>query len=137
VVAPKSLGTASKPALQSIFLTLFSLIQSVGYFSSPASRHHESISSNSSYHADLTDGSMTPDPPWEAMRAHVCEMLAHHLILIGSRLGVYLDHGRQKNLLPGLAPDGPRSDGIYGIFANEITQHVASTFPIVGRAGYL
>jgi hypothetical protein len=96
LLSSRSLASAAKEALQARLLLIVSIILALGYttqmIESPLFR-------------DESDNQHQPTVGtlWEVMRVHVCEMLAHYLVVLASRLQFRFHQDFQKSLIT-LAP---------------------------------
>ena len=75
-----------------LLLLILGVIIGVGY-----SAH---LTSSPAFPHDMLDGSFQESPTlWVAMKQHLCQMLAHHLIFLGSTLGVKFGTGLEQQII--------------------------------------
>ncbi|RSM12584.1 hypothetical protein CEP52_002288 [Fusarium oligoseptatum] len=80
------LATATLDKLRALFLVLFGTILAIGY-----TREHNG---GQSLAADATN-----QPLWFSMQEHLCEVLAHYLVLVGKRINVTFGSEEERRLL--------------------------------------
>ncbi|KAK0719167.1 hypothetical protein B0H67DRAFT_485823 [Lasiosphaeris hirsuta] len=85
VLTPQFLAKCGKESCQVLFLLVLGTILGIGY---SASAQTESPSFPSE---TLTAEFQQSPTLWLAMKEHLCQMLAHHLIFLGSMLGIKLE----------------------------------------------
>ncbi len=92
MLSPQFLAKCSQETIRTLLLILLGSILAVSYTahqtSSPAFPH-ELLSSQ--FHESPT--------LWIAMREHLCQMLAHHLIFLGSLVGIRLETGSEQSII--------------------------------------
>lgn len=103
ILTPQFLSQCSPEYCQVLFLLLLGTILGVGYSSSQLT---ESESSSRQFPpsptaaADMLDTEFQQSPTlWLAMKEHLCQMLAHHLIFLASMLGIKLDTGVERRII--------------------------------------
>ena len=96
ILTPQFLSQCSQEYCQVLFLLVLGTILGVGYSSSQLTES-ESPSLSS---AELLDSEFQQSPTlWLAMREHLCQMLAHHLIFLASLLGIKLETGVERRII--------------------------------------
>ncbi|KAI0185071.1 hypothetical protein EV127DRAFT_213356 [Xylaria flabelliformis] len=84
---PQQLSKSSLEKRQVLFLLVFGAILAIRY----------------ARRADMSQDLSTTDPMskelWETMRGHLCEMLAHHLVLLGASVGISLSKPEEERVL--------------------------------------
>ncbi|KAK5655863.1 hypothetical protein OQA88_5402 [Cercophora sp. LCS_1] len=92
LLSSRPLANATKETLQAKLLVVVAVILALGY-ATPVS--------DSPSFSDILDGQAgSPTSTlWDAMRQHICEMLAHYLIVIASKLHFRFQHNFQKSLI--------------------------------------
>ncbi|KAK3364684.1 hypothetical protein B0T25DRAFT_576893 [Lasiosphaeria hispida] len=85
VLTPQFLAKCDKESCQVLFLLVLGTILGIGY---SASTQTESPS----FPSETLSAEFQQSPTlWLAMKEHLCQMLAHHLIFLGSMLGIKLE----------------------------------------------
>ncbi|KAM7205732.1 hypothetical protein V8F20_002965 [Naviculisporaceae sp. PSN 640] len=97
ILTPQFLSQCSPEYCQVLFLLLLGTILGVGYSSTQLT---DSDPSPSFPAAEMLDTEFQQSPTlWLAMKEHLCQMLAHHLIYLASLLGVKLDTGVERRII--------------------------------------
>ncbi|TRX89485.1 hypothetical protein FHL15_009654 [Xylaria flabelliformis] len=84
---PQQLSKSSLEKRQVLFLLVFGAILAIRY----ARRADMS--------QDLLTTNTMSEELWETMRGHLCEMLAHHLVLLGASVGISLSKTEEERVL--------------------------------------
>lgn len=97
ILTPQFLSQCSPEYCQVLFLLLLGTILGVGYSSTQLSNSDPSPSFPA---AEMLDTEFQQSPTlWLAMKEHLCQMLAHHLIYLASLLGIKLDTGVERRII--------------------------------------
>jgi len=92
VLTPQFLSQCSPEYCQVLFLLVLGMVLGIGYSPPPAD--------SPSFPADKMSVEFQQSPTlWLAMKQHLCEMLAHHLIFLGSMLGIKLETGVERRII--------------------------------------
>ncbi|KAK3335122.1 hypothetical protein B0T19DRAFT_436012 [Cercophora scortea] len=92
VLTPQFLSKCSREDSQILFLLVLGTILGVNY----SSRSTESPS----FPTEMLGAEFQQSPTlWLAMKEHLCQMLAHHLIFLGSILGIKLETGLEQRII--------------------------------------
>ncbi|EGS17128.1 uncharacterized protein CTHT_0074590 [Thermochaetoides thermophila DSM 1495] len=95
ILTPQFLACCDRESCQVLFLLVLGTVLGVGYYSpTRMAEFSPSFLLNS-----LTPESQRSPTRWIAMKAQLCKMLAHHLIFIGSMLGIELDKGLEQRII--------------------------------------
>ena len=95
ILTPQFLARCGRDACQVLFLLVLGAVLGVGYSSSQLEDHSPEFPS-----AELLSPEFQRSPTlWLAMKEHLCQMLAHHLIFIGSMLGIRLETGVEQRII--------------------------------------
>ncbi|KAK3309352.1 uncharacterized protein B0T15DRAFT_481087 [Chaetomium strumarium] len=95
VLTPQFLARCGRDSCQVLFLLVLGAVLGVGY-SSPS----HLLSSASMHHRTLISPEFQRSPTlWLAMKEHLCQMLAHHLVFVGSMLGIRMDTGLEQRII--------------------------------------
>lgn len=97
-LTPQSLSKKCDASTRSTFLLVLGTILAISYTSSIQCSPQINIHPQPGSHDGL------PEQPehqnlWAAMREHLCEMLSHHLILLGSRIGIRFPQSSQRDII--------------------------------------
>ncbi|KAM7215413.1 hypothetical protein V8F06_009173 [Rhypophila decipiens] len=97
ILTPQFLSQCSPEYCQVLFLLLLGTILGVGYSSTQLT---DSDPSPSFPAAEMLDTEFQQSPTlWLAMKEHLCQMLAHHLIYLASMLGIKLDTDVERRII--------------------------------------
>ncbi|KAK0624580.1 hypothetical protein B0T17DRAFT_616789 [Bombardia bombarda] len=92
ILTPQFLGRCSPEYCQVLFLLVLGTVLGVGYSSD--------LAESPSFPPDLLGERFQQSPTlWLAMKEHLCQMLAHHLIFLGSMLGIKLDTALERQII--------------------------------------
>ena len=95
ILTPQFLARCDRESCQVLFLLVLGTVLGVGYSSSLLEDHSPQFPS-----AELLSPEFQRSPTlWLAMKEHLCQMLAHHLIFVGSMLGIKLETGVEKRII--------------------------------------
>ena len=95
ILTPQFLARCGRDACQVLFLLVLGAVLGVGYSSSQLEDHSPEFPS-----AELLSPEFQRSPTlWLAMKEHLCQMLAHHLIFVGSMLGIKLETGVEQRII--------------------------------------
>jgi hypothetical protein len=95
ILTPQFLSRCSRESCQILFLLVLGAVLGVGYSSSQLQHHSPQFPS-----ADMLSPEFQRSPTlWLAMKEHLCQMLAHHLIFVGSMLGIKLETGVEQRII--------------------------------------
>lgn len=87
ILSSKTLASASKETLQTTFLVIVGVILAPSY------------TTGSGYSSLLGELNGSSTSLWGAMREHMCEMLAHYLIVVTAKLQIKFQHDFQRALI--------------------------------------
>lgn len=94
VLTPQFLAGCSRESCQVLFLLVLGVALGVGYSSSQLEDQSPPFPS------EMLSPEFQRSPTlWLAMKEHLCQMLAHHLIFIGSMLGIKLETGLEQRII--------------------------------------
>lgn len=94
VLTPQFLSRCGREACQVLFLLVLGATLGVGYASSQLEHHSPEFPS------EMLNPEFQRSPTlWLAMKEHLCQMLAHHLIHVGSMLGIKLDTDLEQRII--------------------------------------
>lgn len=97
ILTPQYLSKLSRSSCQVLFLLVLGAVLGMGYSPSPDLRNEHSPEFPSEM---LMNPDFQQSPTlWLAMREHLCQMLAHHLIYLGGLLGIKLETGVEKKII--------------------------------------
>ncbi|KAK4097434.1 hypothetical protein N658DRAFT_290968 [Parathielavia hyrcaniae] len=112
VLTPQFLARLGRQSCQVLFLLVLGAVLGVGYSASQfVGDHHHHQQQQQSLSGALSSGpgaaaEMLLSPEfqrsptlWLAMKEHLCQMLAHHLIYLGSMLGIRLETGLEQRII--------------------------------------
>ncbi|EAQ93870.1 hypothetical protein CHGG_02105 [Chaetomium globosum CBS 148.51] len=86
ILTPQFLSRIGRDSCQVLFLLVLGAVLGVGYSGSQLEDHSPQFPS-----AEMLSPEFQRSPTlWLAMKEHLCQMLAHHLIFVGSMLGIKL-----------------------------------------------
>ncbi|OAA57118.1 hypothetical protein SPI_07499 [Niveomyces insectorum RCEF 264] len=92
ILTPQFLAKCNKETHRALLLLLFGLILGVSYSTR--------LTTSPSFPHDLLGPEIRHSPTlWLAMKEHLAQMLAHHLIFLGSILGIKLDTASEKTII--------------------------------------
>ncbi len=92
VLTPQFLARCDRETHRALLLLLLGLILGVSYSTR--------LTTSPSFPHDLLGPEMRHSPTlWLAMKEHLAQMLAHHLIFLGSTLGIKLDTASEKTII--------------------------------------
>ncbi|KAK4041849.1 hypothetical protein C8A01DRAFT_14488 [Parachaetomium inaequale] len=95
ILTPQFLSRCGRESCQVLFLLVLGAVLGVGYSSSQLQHHSPQFPS-----ADMLSPEFQRSPTlWLAMKEHLCQMLAHHLIFVGSMLGIKLETGVEQRII--------------------------------------
>ncbi|KAK4144016.1 uncharacterized protein C8A04DRAFT_37032 [Dichotomopilus funicola] len=95
ILTPQFLSRCGRESCQVLFLLVLGAVLGVGYSSSRLETTSPEFPS-----AELLSPEFQRSPTlWLAMKEHLCQMLAHHLIFIGSMLGIKLETGVEQMII--------------------------------------
>lgn len=95
ILTPQFLARCGRESCQVLFLLVLGAVLGVGYSSSQLEDHSPEFPS-----AELLSPEFQRSPTlWLAMKEHLCQMLAHHLIFVGSMLGIKLETGVEQRII--------------------------------------
>ncbi|KAJ9144239.1 hypothetical protein NKR23_g6108 [Pleurostoma richardsiae] len=88
-LAPQALSASNKRTLQALFLVVFGTILGVGYSTQ--------VTASPEFPADMLGHNLQQSPTlWVLMKEHLCVMLAHYLIFLGSMIGHKLNTAKER-----------------------------------------
>lgn len=92
ILTPQFLAKCDKDTHRALLLLIFGLILGVSYSTR--------LTTSPSFPHDLLGLEMRHSPTlWLALKEHLAQMLAHHLIFLGSTLGIKLDTASEKTII--------------------------------------
>ena len=92
ILTPQFLAKCDKDTHRALLLLVFGLILGVSYSTR--------LTTSPSFPHDLLGLEMRHSPTlWLALKEHLAQMLAHHLIFLGSTLGIKLDTASEKTII--------------------------------------
>ncbi|EPE02427.1 hypothetical protein F503_00695 [Ophiostoma piceae UAMH 11346] len=92
ILTPQFLAKCDKDTHRALLLLIFGLILGVSYSTR--------LTTSPSFPHDLLGLEMRHSPTlWLALKEHLAQMLAHHLIFLGSMLGIKLDTASEKTII--------------------------------------
>jgi hypothetical protein len=95
ILTPQFLSRCGRDSCQVLFLLVLGAVLGVGYSASQLEDHSPQFPS-----ADTLSPEFQQSPTlWLAMKEHLCQMLAHHLIFVGSMLGIKLETGVEQRII--------------------------------------
>lgn len=95
ILTPQFLSRCGRDSCQVLFLLVLGAVLGVGYSSSQLEHHSPQFPP-----ADMLSPEFQRSPTlWLAMKEHLCQMLAHHLIFVGSMLGIKLETGVEQRII--------------------------------------
>lgn len=94
VLTPQFLARCGRESCQVLFLLVLGAVLGVGYAATQFEDHATSLPS-----AMLGPELQRSPTLWLAMKEHLCQMLAHHLVFVGSMLGIKLDTGLEQRII--------------------------------------
>lgn len=93
-LTPQFLARCGRESCQVLFLLVLGVALGVGYSSSQLEDHSPAFPS------EMLSPELQRSPTlWLAMKEHLCQMLAHHLIFVGSLLGIKLETGLEQRII--------------------------------------
>ncbi|KAK4187922.1 hypothetical protein QBC35DRAFT_497666 [Podospora australis] len=99
ILTPQYLSKLSRSSCQVLFLFVLGAVLGVLYSTSSTAMQMQGMHSPD-FPADLVDEQLQQSPTlWLAMREHLCQMLAHHLIYLGGMLGIKLETGMERRII--------------------------------------
>ncbi|KAK4202896.1 hypothetical protein QBC40DRAFT_220200 [Triangularia verruculosa] len=97
ILTPQYLGKLSRESCQVLFLVVLGAVLGVGYSSRSMGRE---MQQQPRRNEAVKDWELLQSPTlWLAMRDHLCQMLAHHLIYLGGLLGIKMDTGMERKVI--------------------------------------
>jgi hypothetical protein len=100
VLTPQFLARCERESCQVLFLLVLGAVLGVGYSSSSLLEGDASPAFPAAGAETLLSPEFRRSPTlWLAMKEHLCQMLAHHLIFIGSMLGIRLDTALEQRII--------------------------------------
>ncbi|KAH6853108.1 hypothetical protein B0I37DRAFT_358560 [Chaetomium sp. MPI-CAGE-AT-0009] len=95
ILTPQFLSRMSRESCQVLFLLVLGAVLGVGYSASQLEDHSPRFPST-----EMLSPEFQRSPTlWLAMKEHLCQMLAHHLIFIGSMLGIKLETAVEQRII--------------------------------------
>ncbi|CAK7222868.1 hypothetical protein SBRCBS47491_005010 [Sporothrix bragantina] len=92
ILTPQFLAKCDRTTHRALLLLVFGVILGVSYSTR--------LTTSPSFPHDLLGAEMRHSPTlWLAMKEHLAQMLAHHLIFLGSTLGIKLDTAAEKTII--------------------------------------
>ncbi|CAK7267959.1 hypothetical protein SEPCBS119000_002813 [Sporothrix epigloea] len=92
VLTPQFLAKCDRTTHRALLLLIFGLILGVSYSTR--------LTTSPTFPHDLLGAEMRHSPTlWLAMKEHLAQMLAHHLIFLGSTLGIKLDTAAERAII--------------------------------------
>ncbi|KAK4176352.1 hypothetical protein QBC36DRAFT_290599 [Triangularia setosa] len=98
MLTPQCLAKLSRESCQVLFLVVLGAVLGVGYSIRGMGREMQRQSEVVDMQVDDWEFQQSPTL-WLAMRDHLCQMLAHHLIYLGGLLGIKMDTGMEKRVI--------------------------------------
>ncbi|KAK3382064.1 hypothetical protein B0T24DRAFT_509 [Lasiosphaeria ovina] len=93
VLTPQFLAKCGRESCQVLFLMVLGVVLAVGY----SSAH---TTDSPTFPPQMLSVEFQQSPTlWLVMKEHLCQMLAHHLIFLGSLLGIRLETGLEQRLI--------------------------------------
>ncbi|KAK0668191.1 hypothetical protein QBC41DRAFT_126887 [Cercophora samala] len=97
ILTPQYLGKLSRESCQVLFLVVLGAVLGVAYSSKSTGQE---VKRQSEADMQVEDWEFQQSPTlWLAMRDHLCQMLAHHLIYLGSLLGIKMETGMERRVI--------------------------------------
>nr|CDP22309.1 Putative protein of unknown function [Podospora anserina S mat+] len=97
LLTPQYLGKLSRESCQVLFLVVLGAVLGVGYSSKSMGQEMERQPEAG---MQVEDWEFQQSPTlWLAMRDHLCQMLAHHLIYLGGLLGIKMDTEMERRVI--------------------------------------
>lgn len=95
ILTPQFLSRTGRDSCQVLFLLVLGAVLGVGYSGSQLEDHSPQFPS-----AEMLSPEFQRSPTlWLAMKEHLCQMLAHHLIFVGSMLGIKLETAVERRII--------------------------------------
>jgi hypothetical protein len=95
ILTPQFLSRIGRDSCQVLFLLVLGAVLGVGYSASQLEDHSPQFPS-----AETLSPEFQRSPTlWLAMKEHLCQMLAHHLIFVGSMLGIKLETAVEQRII--------------------------------------
>ncbi|KAK3299742.1 uncharacterized protein B0H64DRAFT_379054 [Chaetomium fimeti] len=95
ILTPQFLSRIGRESCQVLFLLVLGAVLGVGYSASQLEDHSPRLPS-----AEMLSPEFQRSPTlWLAMKEHLCQMLAHHLIFVGSMLGIKLETAVEQRII--------------------------------------
>lgn len=91
---PHQLSKLSQEQLSGLFVVIFGIALAVAYSTA--------VYDSPTFHAGVETGGETPRTLWQALQQHLSQMLAHHLLILGARLGLVLRGDSEKEIISSL-----------------------------------
>ncbi|CAK7229112.1 hypothetical protein SCUCBS95973_007110 [Sporothrix curviconia] len=92
ILTPQFLAKCDRTTHRALLLLVFGVILGVSYSTR--------LTTSPSFPHDMLGAEMRHSPTlWLAMKEHLAQMLAHHLIFLGSTLGIKLDTAAEKTII--------------------------------------
>ncbi|KAL2133264.1 hypothetical protein VTI74DRAFT_2607 [Chaetomium olivicolor] len=99
ILTPQFLSRCGRESCQVLFLLVLGAVLGVGYSSTQMLEDQLSPELPSTA-AEMLNPEFQRSPTlWLAMKEHLCQMLAHHLIFLGSMLGIKFETGLEQNII--------------------------------------
>jgi hypothetical protein len=97
ILTPQFLSRCGRESCQVLFLLVLGAVLGVGYSASPLADHQSPA-------FPAAETMLSPEfqrspTLWLAMKEHLCQMLAHHLIFVGSMLGIRMETGLEQRII--------------------------------------
>ncbi|KAK0658011.1 hypothetical protein B0T16DRAFT_386447 [Cercophora newfieldiana] len=114
ILTPQFLSKLSQESTQMLFLLVLGAVLGVGYSSAMPPSPSPSLPTSPSRGSSRSEQQQQPQPPsmsmmsheftqsptlYLSMKEHLCQMLAHHLIFLGSSLGIKLDTTMEQRII--------------------------------------
>lgn len=95
ILTPQFLSRIGRDSCQVLFLLVLGAVLGVGYSASQLEDHSPQFPS-----VEMLSPEFQRSPTlWLAMKEHLCQMLAHHLIFVGSMLGIKLETAVEQRII--------------------------------------
>ncbi|KAM7194134.1 hypothetical protein V8F33_007461 [Rhypophila sp. PSN 637] len=90
-LVPHQLAKMSQAQLSGLFVVIFGISLAVTYSTA--------VYDSPTFGAGTDTGGQTPKTLWHALQQHLSQMLAHHLVILGARLGLVLRGDSEKEVI--------------------------------------
>jgi hypothetical protein len=98
ILTPQFLSRCGRESCQVLFLLVLGAVLGVGYSASQLG-DDQSPAFPAAEQTMLSPEFQRSPTLWLAMKEHLCQMLAHHLIFVGSMLGIRLETGLEQRII--------------------------------------